>query len=69
MTVCDLLRTCRNGVKIEIEEYIYSSDGDCSAVVFEGIVGSFGKTGYEQEEVAYISVRSGVILIVISKVK
>lgn len=69
MLVGELLRECRNGVKIEIEEHVYFADGDSQAVVFEGVVGTFGKTGYEQGEISYISTRSDSILIVTSRVE
>ena len=69
MTVGELLRECRNGVKVEIEEHVYFAEGDSQSVVFEGVVGTFGKTGYEKEEISYVSVRSDALLIVTSRVE
>lgn len=69
MKVIELLKECRNGVKIEIEEHVYFEDGDSQSVVFNGVVGTFGKTGYEHEEISYISTRSDCLLIVTSRVK
>lgn len=69
MKVIDLLRECRNGTKIEIEEHLYFDDGDSSSIVFDGTVGEFGKTRYEQEDISCISLRGNAILIIISRVQ
>ena len=69
MLVKDFFLMCANGVKVEIEQCIYCAEGDIMSIVFEGEVGRFAKTGYEQEKISYISTRGDSIVLRISKVE
>lgn len=68
MIVKDILRECVNGTEIEIlKSSLY--EGDESDVMFEGVVGTYAKTGCDYEEVSYIKVRDNTLVIVTSRIE
>lgn len=69
MKVIDILRECSNGTNVEIERHTYYAEGDDSEIVFEGVVGTYGKTGCDYEEVSYIKVRDNTLVIVTSRIE